>query len=270
MEFKVDNLRGGYVSVVQDVLAYGEHVTVRGQGTTELLSASVTLTDPLDALPLHVGRRLNPAIAAVEAAQLISGRSHPDLMCRISQNFRQFMDGGTFHAPYGPRITAQISSVLRRLRDDPFTRQAVITIWDPALDQQEGYHDYPCTLSLQFLIRRGKLDMQVHMRSNDVWRGLAYDAFQFTQLQASIARYLHVPLGVYRHHAASLHLYDSDQDAAMEMIALHRGRDDLGSSPEGPTGLTVQQARDLLNGQRVAVPDSSTEWYAAALAPYFV
>jgi hypothetical protein len=71
--------------------------------------------------------------------------------------------------------------------------------------------DYPCTIGFNFTIsEHGTLEMNVLMRSNDVWRGFAYDVFQFTQLQRTLARVLGVYPGMYRHTAWSMHMYESD------------------------------------------------------------
>jgi hypothetical protein len=67
--------------------------------------------------------------------------------------------------------------------------------------------DIPCTLSIQFFIRDGRLHCVTTMRSNDIWLGLPYDIFCFTCLQRLIAEALKVPTGFYIHQAGSLHLY---------------------------------------------------------------
>lgn len=264
-EFVVDDLRDGYRQIVAQVKAFGTPVEVRGMRTAELLGVSIVLNNPADALPVGVGRKLNSAIAAVEAAQLIAGESHPEIVCRIAPNFRNYMDGGTFHGAYGPRIAWQRYHVENLLRRDPTTRQAIMTIWDPAHDQRPGLSDYPCTTVLQFFVRDGQLDMQVYMRSNDVWRGLAYDAFQFTQLQFSIARLLEIPAGKYRHYAASLHLYDTDRDAAIEMLNTEPSTDVVPL----PTGMSTPQAQCVLRGLwRPTEYDASVLWYIEKLRPY--
>jgi thymidylate synthase len=47
-----------------------------------------------------------------------------------------------------------------------------------------------------------------------MWRGVTYDFFQFTQLQLAVAAVLGIEAGYYFHHATSLHIYESDFDAA--------------------------------------------------------
>lgn len=273
MQFVVDDLQNGYVDIVATVCEQGTPVAPRGQATREVLGATIVLTDPRRSLPIGVGRKLNPAIAAVEALQLIGGVSHPELMVRVAKNFDQFRDGGAFHGAYGPRIRAQLPRAVDRLLLDPDTRQAVVTIWDPALDAHvEGLHDYPCTIALQWMIRDGKLDAHTFMRSNDVWWGLAYDAFQFCQLQFTVAHALRLPVGTYYHHANSLHVYERDF-AAIENLR-QRTEPELENDTWGVNGMTwarldwaMEQARDLLKGKG----DHSfhgERWYLDTLEPY--
>jgi thymidylate synthase len=208
-------MRQALVDLALEIRNNGTAVAPRGMPTRELLGASFQLLDPSDALPTGVGRQLNPGIAAVEALQLIAGETYPDLMIQIAPNFAQFTEidrGGHlhFHGAYGPRAGWQTTKVIDKLKSDASSRQAVITMWEPHFDNETGHLDYPCTIGLHFMLRDDKLNLHTTMRSNDVWWGLTYDAFQFTQLQGAVANALGVPIGTYFHTANSLHLYERD------------------------------------------------------------
>lgn len=276
MQFHVTDLQNGYVDIVRAVAERGERVAPRGQATREVLGATIVLEDPSRALPLGVGRKLNPAIAAAEAAQVIGGVSYPQLMLDIAGNFGMFRDGGVFHGAYGPRLRGQLPFIVKRLSADSDTRQAVVTIWDPAADAfTEELRDYPCTVALQWMVRDGRLDAHTFMRSNDVWWGLAYDAFMFTRLQLTIAEALGLPAGRYFHHANSLHVYERDLDAVellaprphaeLENDTWHVGgiRGSDGSGFSGAMGT----ARALFKGFDRA-SDPTVHWYAKTLARY--
>jgi thymidylate synthase len=249
----VPNLRTGYVDICRAVLKRGSLTSPRGQLTRELLDVTIEVMNPADCLPIGVGRKLNSAIAAAEALQLIGGVSLPELMVRISPNFEKFIDDRKFWGGYGDRVRLdpggesydvhQAEVVVNRLTADKDSRQAVIALWRPELDLNwEGKHDYPCTLSLMFTVRNGHLQLHTTMRSNDVWWGLAYDAFQFTQLQLTVAHALGVPVGSYVHHAISLHAYERDW-----------------ANIEGLTYPTVATPPDLPRGIR-ALDADRTPW----------
>jgi thymidylate synthase len=110
----------------------------------------------------------------------------------------------------------QLPRAVERLKLDPDSRQAVVSIWDPLYDMQDT-RDLPCTLNFNFRIRNDKLNMSTTMRSNDVWLGAAYDVFMFTQLQCTVANALGVEVGTYTHHAYSFHIYERNVEA-MEQL----------------------------------------------------
>jgi len=197
----------------------------RGQPTLELRDVMFHLlpAGSVGLLPSGVGRKLNLKIAALEALQLCCGVGLPELTHRVAPSLSPFAeDNGVFWGAYGDRIGGQLIDCYHKLVADPDTRQAVITLWASELDNVPRKRDYPCTLSLTFSLVDGHLELSVTMRSNDVWLGLPYDVFQFSALQASLANALGVALGVYTHHAVSLHLYERDL-AKVEQLHDHDG-----------------------------------------------
>jgi thymidylate synthase len=282
----LDNLRDDYPQLVQWVREHGQPVKPRGMLSYELRNLSLTLLDPIDSLPLGVGRKLNLAIAAAEALQLISGVSDPALMRRIQPRFANFMDGSALHGSYGPRIRWQMDDVMKLLQIDSFSRQAIATIWDPSYDRSvpEPPRDLPCTLNFQFFWREGKLEMHTNMRSNDVVLGVSYDLFQFAQLQLTVARFLNTEVGAYHHHVGSFHLYASDTG-----VLDHLHKTTVLTRPEDlPTGFgdggaqswqeVADRARFVLDvgagriteGVNINAFSESEKWYLNQLRPYWV
>jgi thymidylate synthase len=225
-EINMIDMRRSYVDLIMNLMRVGTPVRVRGEMTTELLDATLNFSVPYrPMLPLSVGRKINQKLAAVEALSLLAGSAERDLTMAAAPSYAQVLvsqnPNDFYHAAYGPRLGATIDTVVHQLVDDPSTRQAVLTIWRA----DDLYHtgDKPCTLTIQFLIRNELLHMIVNMRSNDVWLGLAYDAFVFNQLHWTIFSQIrkyhpNLNLGTYRHHAASLHLYDRDREAARRLV----------------------------------------------------
>ena len=60
------------------------------------------------------------------------------------------------------------------------------------------------------MIRDGKLNLQVVMRSNDAAEATFMNAFAFISLQERVAKNLNVPVGTYTHTANSFHVYSKD------------------------------------------------------------
>jgi thymidylate synthase len=256
LTMRLDDFIEGYVDVVDQVMTHGAEASPRGLLTRELLA--VTLIAPAQApmLPIGTGRGVSTNLAAVEALQVMGGYSDAEALFAVNPHLRDFADQGAFHGAYGPRVRPQLDLVIRRLREDPESRRAVVTVWDPLRDSIEGVKNYPCTTQLQFLVRRGKLDCHVTMRANDAWHGLAYDAFVFSQLQATVANMLGVPVGLYVHQAASLHVYEEHWELT-EKLAYPTA-----DWPNLPHGLrSFEWARAIGDGKLVYSADESDRWY---------
>lgn len=253
-------MQAGYVELVNVVRNRGRLCYPRGMETLELQDVTFTVDDLTNTIPTRVNRKPNLKIAAIEALQLIGGVSTPELTVAASPAFAKFRElDGNFWGAYGMRVNTQVGYVVDKLRKDSESRQAVITLWDPNKDNEEGKRDYPCTITLGFRIRKDKLNASVTMRSNDVWLGTCYDVFQFTQLQHTIANMLGIEVGTYAHTAWSLHLYEEHYEASSKLDPHPSGVNFI------PTGLaSCDEAADILSGQ-FTDPESditiSRKWY---------
>ena len=189
------------------VLEEGEKVSPRGKPIRELLNFSFEVDSKLPLITNGV-RKVNYRFAVAELTWYLLGRGDVESIARYNKNLAQFSaDGATFVGAYGPAIAAQLPVVISQLREDADTRQAVLGIWRPGLPKTK---DVPCTLTLQFLLRKEELHLIVNMRSNDLWLGFPYDVFSFTALQRAVAYALGVEPGSYHHNVGSLHVYESD------------------------------------------------------------
>jgi thymidylate synthase len=268
----------GYRDVVRHVISYGQDRAPRRMKTLDLGHTTIVLANSARAMPLGMGRGLNPAIGAVEAIQLIAGVQATQLVLKVAPQFGKYKeeDESDFHGAYGQRISMQVCAAIGKLREDPNTRQAVITLWDPWLDNLPGKRDYPCTVTIGFKITHVDeyplLEMDVLMRSNDVWTGLPYDMFQFTQLQHSVAASLGMIVGEYRHTTWSLHLYESNREAAETFLALdpenntyHNVYQPYGIGSWNMGFLTVMQRAQAIITNTLEDPTASEKWYVKQL-----
>ena len=142
------------------VLAPGKPAAPRGLATTEVLGATLILTDPRRRLvDLPPARLINPAFAVAEAMWILSGSDAPWIYL-FNERLAEYADDGRLMGAYGPRLrrwhgtTDQLAQVLARPRADPGTRRAVIQLYDPETDAR-GHKDVPCTLGYRFFLRDG-------------------------------------------------------------------------------------------------------------------
>lgn len=182
----------------------------RGEPTLEVTNAWLSLDDPLDRVMSTKARNLHMAFAIGEWVALMAGVKDIAVFQSFIKSYDKFStDGKTLDGAYGPRIWNALPLAIDLLRKDPYTRQAVLPIYS-VKDILNPHRNTPCTISIQLLLRDGKLDAITTMRSNDLYYGLPYDVFSFTMLQEFVARQLGVELGTYYHNVGSLHLYTKD------------------------------------------------------------
>jgi thymidylate synthase len=261
--------RAAYVGTVHWVRSVGTKVKVRGLQTRETFGQTIIIPDvtrPI--LPIGTGRKVNSRFAAVDALALVGGVDADYLRDVAAPGWRGVLidPEHSAYGAYGPRTRTAVPYIYRLLREDPTSRRAVAAIWRPVDLETDG--DRPCTLFLQFLLRDSYLHLISTMRSQDVFLGLAYDLWSFTQLQLTMARWLNAWPGSLTHHVSSLHLYDRDLEA-VDMLT-----DPKPLEVELPQGVVptdprlqdpVSAALALLSPEPSPMVQERNPWYAQQL-----
>lgn len=179
--------------------------------------SALVITPLTDSEVTIAARKLNYAFGVVERLGYISGRGlNPRLLVRYNRNYAKFLehhDTLDLNA-YGPRLAGQLWPTAQLLLKDPQSRQAVITIFNHHDDRRGDRANVPCTLSLTFQVRDGKLNVHSYMRSNDIWWGLPYDVPAFALIGQMMAGWIDHEPGMLYHRATSLHLYSHQIDHA--------------------------------------------------------
>lgn len=189
-------------------LLAADEVKPRGMATKELSPAHFEITNPRARLGFHPLRKLGLPFAVADAVMLFHPTNRIKYLTFFNKNIANFSDDGvTMNSMYGNRLVPQMAETLRKLSSDHDTRQAVMPIVRSA-DHEKVTKDFPCTAVLNFLVRDGKLNLHVYMRSNDLYWGTPYDVYNFTVLQEVFANTLGLELGSYHHTATSLHVYE--------------------------------------------------------------
>ena len=207
-----DLLREAYTAIREE----GQPVSSTRADSHELIGVSLELTAPRCRLSRTEARRLSRAGIA-ELAWYLSGTTDPAMIVHwVSKYQGEIEEDGTIHGAYGARMfgtedNAQFRTVLDLLKNSSSSRRAVLQLFDASdLTGPRRYNDVPCTSTLQFFVRDGRLHLIVTMRSNDAYVGLPLDVFAFTMLQELMAGELGVDIGRYVHNVGSLHIYDYD------------------------------------------------------------
>lgn len=216
-----DGLGDIYYDLIRDITEHGRKITTRGLDCLELPGLVVLEYHVPGACWMRIpGRKFNPFFALAEIPWILSGNGNVEWISYFNSNMRSFQDGNNpdFHGAYGLRIRRwesgrgfnscvdQIVEMVKKLQADPFSRQAIISIWDPARDNDE-YKDIPCNNHICYTLRDGKLHQTVTIRSNDVVWGTPHNAVQFTHLHAYVAGLLGVKMGLFTYVIHNLHYY---------------------------------------------------------------
>lgn len=197
----------------------GLKVSPRGQETLEYPGpVATTYERPEEMVLFDKARDANPFFHFFEALWILAGRNDVRFLAHFNSKMAEYSDNGvTFHAPYGSRLRHehgidQIEKCIEILKKDPDSRQAVMSIWSPALDLSPGIitKDRPCNDMVFLKVRDGALRMTVCIRSNDiVWGAYGANAVQFGTLLKYMAGRIGVRVGTLTQVSDSYHVYTS-------------------------------------------------------------
>jgi thymidylate synthase len=124
---------------------------------------------------------------------------------------------------YGARLRAfagthdQVATMITDLRKSPNSRRAVATLWNPASDPASL--NPPCLNLVQARMRDEQLHLTAYVRSHDIYRAWASNAYGLRALQGLIAENIGATAGELTIHSLSAHVYAHDWEAARELLA---------------------------------------------------
>jgi thymidylate synthase len=212
----------------------------------EIIAPTLRILDPTDRLYTSPVRSTPMKYLAGEFLWYFQGRNDVGFIAEYSSFWKQItndrsgkgLEEGKVNSSYGHllfgsewddamwegRPVSQWEWALRSMVKDPDTRQAIMHINRPN-HQQDWVKDFPCTLSLQMLLRDGKVHCVAHMRSNDLVKGTTFDVPMFGFFQETFVHHLNalsgrdpVGLGHLTLVANSSHLYDRDLNLVKGML----------------------------------------------------
>ena len=118
------------------------------------------------------------------------------------------VDRGNWSYTYHKIMSEQIPFIISELKNNPYSRRAVIDIRDWKIDSESN--EPACLQHIQYFIRDNALHCKVLFRSNDAVKATFMNAFALIMLQQRIANELGYDVGTYTHKANSFHCYAKD------------------------------------------------------------
>ena len=247
--FDFNSFEEAYPQLLKTLMDEGAEVSPRGMLTKEIAPVGITINNPKKRVISHKDRKNNYGFMVAELLWMLRKSNDVEEIGHYNRQWFKFSDDGkTLNGAYGQRIfdwdgmfdiwqetqyneqgnpsttfecehivINQFEKAYEQLKADPDTRQATIVLFNPVQDYRET-KDKPCTNLIRFMIRNGKLNMTVFMRSNDIILGFPYDIYNFTMMQEIMAGKLGIEVGKYTHIADSLHIYEMHFEMANQII----------------------------------------------------
>ena len=184
----------------------------------ELLNQSITIDDVCQINIYNPKRKFNVRYALLEFMWYLSQDVYVTNIGKAASIWKDIASiNGVVHSNYGVGLYHGWNRVINELVRFPESRRAVIALNQPDIDY--GMKDVPCTMFVQFFIRRGKLHLIWNMRSsdfvfgfcNDVAVGMLFLQMMYNELQRhkECCDMQQLELGSFTYNATSFHCYDN-------------------------------------------------------------
>jgi len=211
-----DNVDAAYYVLISEIIAFGRIVDPpkskwsigRNRHTLEAECSLICITNPKDRMISSKKRQIRLPYILGNFMWTIFSSNKADMITYYNPKGKAYTeDKKTMGGAYGPRIVPQLKQCLDLFKEDINTRRSVVHFHSPS-DLARESRDIPCPISVQFLVREGKLDMIVSMRSQSIVMVWPYDVALMTMIQEMIACQLGIPIGFYYHFSGSAHIYE--------------------------------------------------------------
>ncbi len=215
---KFQSFNSLYPKLLDKIITPGEKL--KEAKTIEISPFIFQIANPRQKFLLYQNLNFNYPSLIMKRLQILNGTADIKVLCFYDSSIKNKIDSltGLYDGAYGPRIKSQMDYIYRLLKQYPTSRRAVISIYNQKDQNENLTFDVPSTISLQFLLRKNKLNLICYMRSNDFWNGLPFDVGIFGFLQEVMASWLKVELGTYTHFAGSAHIYFKDLQKVKEFL----------------------------------------------------
>ena len=211
----------------RDLYYHGEEIEVRGLKTKELQNYQI-IFKPYQRFINFPSRKLSLKYIKDELMWYFNSDFSDLSICDHAKIWKNLVnDDKTIYSNYGAIIfNGNFERIIKTLCNDKYSRRAVIMIGDNDNLNDEETNDCKCTNSIVFSIRNNKLEMFVHMRSNDAIFGLCNDVPFFSILHEMVyvvlknVMYEDLIYGNYTHYANSLHVYERHYNMLKKIVLL--------------------------------------------------
>ena len=204
-----------FLGIFEELKLRGDVVSPRGQKVIEIENFAYELP-PYTRFSSFKARKFNVQYVKDEFAWYLKGDKFDSSIAEKASLWKRYVKpDGSINSNYGQYVFGklnQFDDAKKELETDKDTRRAAISILSAEHVLSEDA-DLPCTYAINFRIRENRLNMTVHMRSQDAIFGLGNDAPAFSfihemMFNALKEKYPDLEHGWYTHFADSFHVYE--------------------------------------------------------------
>lgn len=228
--------------LVTRVIRFGEPVPI-GSGTRlELLNVKAIVTEPTpDSRVALISAGFDPRALSRYQSEILD----PDLPEDQPYSYGNRLLG---HFPQAPNSRDTLESVAARLRADPTTRRAYISLWDTAQDLPPAQRESPpCLTTLWFRIADGVLALTATYRSHNLLDGWLMNVYGLMAIQRRVSRLVRIEPGALTviSHSLGINPESVRYDLAKQIASAWKTDDDLDNNTgkyslrEDPNGYFV-------------------------------
>lgn len=204
-----ETIREAQLSLLDDILHSGDLV----EETIEINNVVMTITNPLKYSGNLLGEMTKTSQKFYSQMML---EPDPNLekthYCRLN-DWREILEDKS--TSILTQHFNQIQEVINKLKEKSTTRRCVISLWKPQ-DVSDPYA--LCWTHAQLLLRRGRLDITVFFRSNDIYNAFPFNMLGIAKLQERIANDVGVRCGDFNIIIGSAHIYNKNIQASRDLI----------------------------------------------------
>ena len=204
-----------YISILQSAKTHGLDTAPRSMRTLELPTLYFEAKDS----EIFKRPKLNIDLGIIEGLSIVAGFTDWDGLKRVApKTFKEYFKHNQ-SVNYAERLQGQQYNILDRLINsaDFASRQAIAYIGDNGDSES-----FPCTQSVQAIIRDDTLRLHINMRSWDLYRGLPYDLIMWTVVSNAFLMYVQqfdeITKSVVSFFCPAAHLYYKDMAAVNKDI----------------------------------------------------
>jgi thymidylate synthase len=201
-EYKYKTIKEAQQEILYSIFIEGREI----ENTFEINNVSLCITNPL---LIDREYSLNSTLISEKHMDQMLLKPNPKLEKTHYDRLHSFGIKG-----YGSYD--QIEEVISRLKENPFSKRCVLTLWHPEDVSDEYALSWTMT---QLMIRDNKLIFTNFFRGCDIWNAFPFNMLGVAQLQKEITDRLGIETGEFIVHIGSAHIYKVHIKSITEYLA---------------------------------------------------